>query len=126
MLSSLTSRLAVQFLEDQIERNTSITGLLVAEQAHMLCLKKKPEEARQVFEDKKKMLANNTDFWMAWLKFEIHQPATFKVEEQITDVQEIHTRATAVFDQIPPLALHYSFKHCSPCWRPWSALLLQP
>ena len=116
----------MQFLEDQIERNTSITGLLVAEQAHMLCLKNKPEEACQVFKDKNKMLANNTDFWMAWLKFEIHQPATFKVEEQITDVQEIHTRATAVFDQIPPLALHYSFKHCSPCWRPWSALLLQP
>ena len=94
--------LAVQFLEDQIERNTSIAGRLVAEQARMLGVcKNKPEEARQVFEDKKKMLASNTDFWMAWLKFEIDQPATYKVEEQITDVQEIHTRVTAVFDQIP-------------------------
>ena len=94
--------LAVQFLEDQILRGSRVAGILVGELVRILRVcKNKPEEARQVFYDKKDLCTNNKDFWFAWLDFEIDQPATFNVEEQVTDIQEAHARVKAVYDLIP-------------------------
>jgi pre-mRNA-processing factor 39 len=94
--------LAVQFLEDQILRGTKIAGTLVGEQVRVLWVcKNKPEEARQVFKDKAALLSGDSNFWAAWLRFEIDQPATFNTEEQATDVDEAHARVKAVYEQIP-------------------------
>ena len=101
--------LAVQFLEDQILRGSRVAGILVGELVRILRVcKNKPEEARQVFYDKKDLCTNNKDFWFAWLDFEIDQPATFNVEEQVTDLQEAYTRVKEVYNQIPRNTFSFS------------------
>ncbi|OSS54606.1 hypothetical protein B5807_01651 [Epicoccum nigrum] len=94
--------MAVQTLDGYILRGAKNAGILVGEQARMLYYCKNTlEDARRAFIDKKDLLIACADFWLAWLKFEIDQPARFDHEVRETDSKEVHSRVKAVYEQIP-------------------------
>lgn len=97
---------AIDILEGHVDRNTKIAGRLVAEIARILYVcKHAREEAREAFRKRAHSLELNKDFWVAWMTFEINQPAAYDIDLPATDIQTAHARVKEVYDKAPKYLL---------------------
>ncbi|KAF2795624.1 TPR-like protein [Melanomma pulvis-pyrius CBS 109.77] len=82
---------AVQLLDEYInQRDVSVAGILVAEQARILWrCKGSVDEARKLFQDKHTKYLDSREFWVKYLNFEIDQPTLNEKDARIKEVHDL-------------------------------------